>query len=139
MPRWSEADLEKLQARTVGPTGAVSRNPVPITSRVTKYRNKPTVVDNIRFDSLAEAKRYNELKVLQSGGAIVDLQLQPKFHLIVGEELVCTYTADFGYRDPVHRRRIIEDVKSTATKTPQYRIKVKLLKALTGIEVREVA
>jgi hypothetical protein len=137
MTRWSEADLEKLQARTVGPTGSVSTCAVPITSHVTKYGNKPTVVDNIRFDSQAEAKRYNELKLFQHAGQICDLELQPKFPLLVNGELVCTYIGDFRYYS--HGYQVIEDVKSKATKTPQYRIKVKLLKALTGIEVREVA
>lgn len=139
MTRWSEADLVTLQARTVGPMGTVNRNPVPITSRVTKYGNKPTIVDNIVFDSVAEAKRYNELKLFEKGGAILDLHLQPEFPLIVGEDLVCTYIADFSYRDPIHKRLVVEDVKSSATKTRAYRIKVKLLKALTGIIVREVA
>jgi len=102
-----------------------------------KYHNKPTVVDGIKFDSKAEARRYNELKLLVRACEISDLQLQPKFPLVVNGELVCTYIADFSYEMRFHR--IVEDVKSPASKTPQYRIKVKLLKALTGIEIREVA
>jgi hypothetical protein len=137
MTRWSEQDLQRYQARTVGPNGDVSRNPVPITTHVRKYRNKPTIVDDIMFDSVAEAKRYNELKFFLSASEITNLELQPKFPLEVNGQLVCTYIADFSYWS--HGCRVIEDVKSDATKTPQYRIKVKLLKALTGIIVREVA
>jgi hypothetical protein len=137
MTRWSEADLVALQARTVGPTGTVNRNPVPITSRVTKYGNKPTMVDGIPFDSLAEARRYNELKLFVHAGDLSNLELQPKFPLVVNGELVCTYIADFSYEQRGYR--VIEDVKSRASKTRAYRIKVKLLKALTGIIVREVA
>ena len=137
MTRWSEEELQRYNARTVGPTGVVNRNSVPITPSVRKYRNKPTMVGDILFDSMAEARRYNELKLLEQGGAIADLKLQPKFPLMVNDELVCIYTGDFSYQS--HGYRVIEDVKSEATKTPQYRIKVKLLKALTGIEVREVA
>jgi hypothetical protein len=135
--RWSEEDLQRYQARNVGPNGEVSRNPVPITTRIKKYRNKPTMVDEILFDSVAEAKRYNELKFFQAAGQISNLELQPKFPLEVNGALVCTYIADFSYMS--HGYRVIEDVKSNATKTPQYRIKVKLLKALTGIVVLEVA
>lgn len=137
MTRWTETDLVNLQARPVGPAGTVSKRPVPIISRVTKYGNKPTVVDNIRFDSLAEAKRYSELKLFHHEGSLTDLELQPKFALVVNGEKVCTYIADFSYK--IRGMLVVEDVKSPASKTPVYRVKVKLLKALTGIIVREVA
>lgn len=102
-----------------------------------KFRNIPCEVDGIKFDSRAEARRYNELKLLVRACEISDLELQPKFPLVVNGELVCIYIADFSYTLRFHR--IVEDVKSPASKTPQYRIKVKLLHALTGIAVREVA
>lgn len=106
-------------------------------TRRTKFGNIRTEVDGIKFDSRAEARRYNELKLLDRAGEIEHLGLQPKFDLTVNGHLVCRYIADFSYWSRGYR--VIEDVKSKATKTPQYRIKVKLLKALTGIEVREVA
>lgn len=102
-----------------------------------KFQNIPCEVDGIKFDSRAEGRRYNELKLFVAGGEISNLELQPKFQLEVNGALVCTYVADFSYQQRGYR--IVEDVKSKATKTRQYRIKVKLLKALTGIEVREVA
>ncbi len=108
-----------------------------LTPGLRKFRNVPCEVDGIKFDSKAEARRYNELKLFVRAGDLSNLELQPKFPLIVNGALVCTYVADFSYEQRGYR--IIEDVKSTATKTPQYRIKIKLLKALTGIEVREVA
>jgi hypothetical protein len=102
-----------------------------------KYRNRPCVVDGIRFDSIAEAKRFNELKLFVAAGEISNLELQPKFPLVVNGGLVCVYIADFSYSERGYR--VVEDVKSPVTRTAQYRIKVKLLKALTGIVVREVA
>lgn len=33
-----------------------------------KYKNKKTEVDGIMFDSLKEARRYGELKLLVRGG-----------------------------------------------------------------------
>lgn len=137
MTRWTEADIEKLQARVVGPTGTVSKQPVPITSRVTKYGNKPCEVDGFKFDSRAEARRYNELKLLEHAGEISELELQPNFPLFIGTTLICTYIADFRYLS--NGRSVTEDVKSPASRTPQYRIKAKLVKALYGIEIREVA
>lgn len=105
--------------------------------RKRKFQNIPCEIDGIKFDSRAEARRYNELKLLQREGSICKLELQPKFPLAINGQLICTYIADFSYE--LRGYRFIEDVKSKATKTPQYRIKMKLLKALTGIEVREVA
>lgn len=106
--------------------------------RTRKYRNVPTVVDNIRFDSKAEARRYGELKLLERVGEISRLELQPKFGLTVGGIHVCDYVGDFQYLDKKAGAWVTEDVKSSATKTPVYRIKKKLVKALYGVDIREV-
>ena len=47
-----------------------------------KYRNIKTEVDGIKFDSKREAQRYQELKLLEKGGVISNLELQPKFELL---------------------------------------------------------
>lgn len=46
-----------------------------------KYGNKKTVVDNITFDSIAEAKYYQQLKWLKEAKQIKDFKLQPRFLL----------------------------------------------------------
>ena len=46
-----------------------------------KYRNKKVAIDGIVFDSQAEGKRYQELKLLLKNGDIKDLELQPRFIL----------------------------------------------------------
>lgn len=46
-----------------------------------KYGNKKTVVDNIIFDSKAEATYYQQLKWLKQAKQIKDFKLQPKFLL----------------------------------------------------------
>ena len=46
-----------------------------------KYRNSPTMVGMIRFDSKADAKRYWELKLLAQGKQIHDLKRQIPFAL----------------------------------------------------------
>jgi hypothetical protein len=103
-----------------------------------KYRNKPTTVDGIRFASMKEARRWDELKLLERAGEIADLKRQQPFALKVNGRLICTYVADAVFRDVKTGETVIEDVKSPITrKNPTYRIKAKLMAALHG-EVREV-
>ncbi len=101
-----------------------------------KYGAIPTVVDDIRFASKKEAQRYSQLKLLLQAGEITNLELQPKYRLEVNGIHVGDYVADFRYeRDG---ETIVEDVKSPATKTPVYRLKKKLMKAIHGVEITEV-
>lgn len=44
-----------------------------------KYKNRKTTVDGIKFDSQAEANRYCELKMLQQTGKIIGFGRQPSF------------------------------------------------------------
>ena len=39
---------------------------------MSKYRNKRVTLDGIHFDSLAEARRYGELKLLELISAIAE-------------------------------------------------------------------
>lgn len=106
--------------------------------RPSKYLARKVVVDGREFDSAKEARRYGDLKLLERAGEISALEIQPKFPLKVNDRLVCTYKADFAYLTRAGAR-VVEDVKSEFTrKLPVYRIKVKLLKALTDISVVEV-
>lgn len=62
--------------------------------------------DGITFDSVAEAKRYDELRLAQLAGQVVMFLRQPKFDLGGGT----TYSADFlvfWHNDTV----TVEDVK----------------------------
>lgn len=102
-----------------------------------KYRAQATVVDDIRFDSKAEAKRYKTLAALERTGVISRLELQPSFMLIDGftdaqgnKHRAITYKADFSYY--VDGERVVEDVKGM--QTPVFKMKHKLLamRYLTG-------
>lgn len=101
-----------------------------------KYHAKPTIIDGIRFASKAESKQYSILKFLQNDGQIKDLKLQPGFKLYVNGQLICTYVADFQYVDLRTGLTVIEDVKGVPT--PVYKVKKKLMKAILGIEIKEV-
>lgn len=103
---------------------------------MTKYNAKRTTLDGISFDSKAEANRYATLKRMQTAGIIRDLEIKPKFPCEVAGRKVCTYIADFGYRTD-QDGRVIEDVKGV--KTSVYRLKKKLVEALHGVQIVEVA
>lgn len=110
-------------------------------TRASKYGAKPTVVDNIRFASQKEARRYGELKLMERGGLIRLLTLQPRYPLKVNDQLVCTYVADFSYSTANGEgggigKVIVEDVKGL--RTPMYRLKAKLFAALHGFPIVEV-
>tara|TARA_R110000824_G_scaffold132271_12_gene294698 strand:+ start:252 stop:575 length:324 start_codon:yes stop_codon:yes gene_type:complete len=104
--------------------------------RKSKYNAVKTEVDGIVFASKAEAKRYGELRLLLMADEIRQLEMQPKFPCHVNGALICTYVADFKYRDQRTGERIIEDVKGM--KTPVYNLKKKLVEAVYGIEITEV-
>lgn len=101
-----------------------------------KFGNAAVVVDGYRFPSQREANRYLVLKASQQAKEISDLKIQPAWRLHVNGEFVCDYVADFSYVR--HARLVVEDAKSKATKTPEYRIKRKLMFAVERILVVEV-
>lgn len=110
-----------------------------------KYGAVATVVDGVRFSSKAEARRYTELRLLEKAGEIKGLEVQPKFKLMVPEcgsgfdVQVGHYVADFRYRQGPKGVLVVEDVKSTPTKTAIYRLKKKMVEATHGIQITEVA
>lgn len=85
------------------------------------------------FDSKKEARRYEELKLLEKAGQIADLQTQVKFDLDVNGIRIATYKADFVYREG--GKRVVEDVKGYPN--DRWPMKKKLMRAIHGIEVRE--
>lgn len=101
--------------------------------RPSKYRNKPQVVDGVRFASKAEAKRDAELLLLERAGKIRGLKRQPRFPLKVKDALICTYVGDWEYweKDPrpnYPTTHVVEDRKGVLT--PAFKIKWALAKAL---------
>jgi hypothetical protein len=111
-------------------------------SKPRKYRNNPTVLDGVKFDSKAEARRYAELQLLLRAGQIRNLRRQVRFELLPSVRLhgaqratpALTYVCDFAYEEG--GREVIEDVKGAVTK--EYRIKRHLMKALLGLDIREL-
>ncbi len=92
-----------------------------------KYKAIKTEVDGITFASKREARYYADLKLLERAGEITHLELQPKFPLVVNGKKVCTYIADFMFRDKDGQLKVW-DVKGVIT--PTFQIKRKLTEAL---------
>jgi hypothetical protein len=102
-----------------------------------KFKNKRTEVDGVKFDSKKEAARWQQLKLMEDAGLVKDLKRQVRFALEVKEQLIGYYVADFTYLDA--SGFVVEDVKSDFTrKNPVYILKKKLMKAIHDIEIREV-
>jgi hypothetical protein len=71
-------------------------------------------------------------------GEARNLRLQVPYKLEVNGSLICKYIADFVYEERQRDgswREHVEDVKGF--KTPEYKLKAKLMKAVHGIIVRE--
>lgn len=106
--------------------------------RKNKYGVSPKnerTVDGIVFASKKEAKRWGELRLLETAGHIAFLERQPRFDIAVRCVHICFYKADFRYTNP-DGSVTIEDVKGFPT--PLYRLKKKLVEALYGIKIIEV-
>ena len=108
----------------------------------TKYKSKPVELDGIRFSSIKEAKRYRDLKLLQSAGKIANLRLQVPYELapkvkIAGDKRArpaIRFYADFVYQQ--EGREVVEDAKGM--RLPMYKLKRHLMATVFGIHVQEV-
>ena len=119
---------------------------------MTKYHSKKTTRGGVTFDSRREARRYDELLLLQQAGKIRNLRRQVKFVLIPTQrepsqigtrggvkkgkllERECSYIADFVYVE--NGKIVVEDTKGLRTK--DYIIKRKLMLYVHNIRIREV-
>jgi hypothetical protein len=93
-----------------------------------KYGAVATERDGQRFDSKAEARRYDELKLLQASGEVSFFLRQVPFHLPGG----VTYRADyliFWTAGVV----TIEDVKGY--ETSEFKAKKRMVEALYPVEI----
>ena len=132
-----------------------------------KLGNIEIVVDGVKFDSKAEARRYSQLRLLEKAGEISDIRCQVVYELIpahyeyvptgkifsrgarkgqaeykrVTVELPVTYRADFVYKDK-DGNTVVEDVKGyTDPKSATYAkfvLKRKLMLWIHGVKVKEV-
>lgn len=123
-----------------------------------KYYNvKTKTTDGLIFDSTREARRWEQLLLMQKAGQIKDIQRQVEYELIPAQyesyeryskkgkrlkdgvhliEREVKYIADFVYTKVETGETIVEDAKGVRTK--DYTIKRKLMLAVHGIRIKEV-
>ena len=113
-----------------------------------KYRAQRTTVDGITFDSKKEARRWQELRLLEKAGEIRQLERQVRFHLWAycsgapkdikirsqgyPNGRAATWVADFVYHE--NGAQVIEDVKGMDTQVS--RLKRAIVEAMLGTEIR---
>lgn len=122
---------------------------------MSKYNSEKITVDGETFHSKKEARRWQELRLLEKAGKIHDLRRQVPFTLIptqyetyqrwskkTGKRLKdgkrcleqgCAYVADFVYYNG--GEQIVEDAKGV--RTADYIIKRKLMLFVHGIRIIE--
>ncbi len=100
-----------------------------------KYGNRRTEIDGIKFDSKHEAAIYQELMFRVRAGELKTICRQVKFDLPGG----IVYVADFVTIRPDFSIEGVYDAKSPITKQNRtYINKKKQMKACWGIEIQEV-
>jgi hypothetical protein len=104
-----------------------------------KYRNIKVKVGAKTLDSKKEARRYQELMLLEKAGIIKELQAQVRYELQPSYKIknktirAIIYVADFVYKE--NETLVIEDVKGFRNEV--YKIKKKLFEFKYGIEIKE--
>jgi hypothetical protein len=107
-----------------------------------KYRNVPTVVDGVRYDSAKEARHAQLLQAMLRDGLIRNLRRQVTYLLEVNGVLICRYKPDFVFEElspPTEGMgwwTVVQDVKGYLT--PEYKLKKKLMLACHGIDIQEI-
>ena len=122
LQKWAAAERKKQGRRPI-PSSA---DDTPASGR--KYHNKPTervtAAGNVlRFDSQKEARRYDELILLEQAGEIRNLRMQVDFTLqeaytdTEGRRVrAIRYKADFTYE-----RRVVRTVQKEVPEGPPYK------------------
>lgn len=85
-----------------------------------KYGAEPTRIGDRVFASKAEARRAQELQLLERAGEIERLEYQPRFVLCAHPR--CAVTLDFRYYDRRDNRTHIEDIKGVLTRDMRTRL-----------------
>ena len=86
------------------------------------------------FPSQREYRRYRALRVLEAYGDIKDLELQPRYPMIVNQIKVGEYRADFRYIEK-DGSVVVEDTKGVVTQI--YALKKKIVEAQYGFKIKE--
>lgn len=106
-----------------------SSNAKPV--KQNKYRAKKTWMDGICFDSRKEAAYYEDCKILVRAGELDGFIYHGKMVCVEGtdkDDRAALYEPDFVLFYPEGTYRVV-DVKSEATITNEFKLKMKALRA----------
>ena len=147
-PKAQQQAMAQIMAREAEKTKAAEEEKKRKSS---KYHAEKSSRGDLTFDSKKEARRYDELMLMQNADMIRDLKLQVRFCLIEGYTTTENvkhkgeyYVADFVYErktapdcnGDVHWLKVVEDAKGYRTQV--YRNKAKLFREKFGFSITEV-
>lgn len=104
-----------------------------------KFRNVPRTIEfqgsRCSFQSGLEARRAQELDLMEKAGVISGLKRQPRYQIVVEGTDIGLYVADFTYYDNERKCEVVEECKGVWTELARW--KVRLFEALykTRVEV----
>lgn len=130
--RWTPQQAAIVQARLAAQGAKVDRrNPFQTVGEtpVTKYRSKAIVVDDMRFDSKLEAKRYCQLYALRLAGDVAWFTRQVPFYLPGGVRLVVDFLVCWRSGEIT-----LEDCKGFMT--DKAKTKIRIAEAFHKIKIR---
>ena len=105
--------------------------------RLSKFNSIPLrCLAGHMHQSQLEARRCNELGLMEKAGVIRDLEQQVRFRLDVNGQHICDYICDWKYFDIERGCEVVEDAKGILTDV--CRIKLKLMAAVRGVNVEIV-
>lgn len=139
---WSDianTSIGKINKHKVADLWSDKPKPKP---KQSKFNNIKVVIDGIKFDSLGEGRRYEQLRRFERNGLIRNLRLQEVYILtptMKKEDGTTikrkTYKADFVYFNVIKGCEVVEDFKGR--KTQVYKDKAKDMKHKHSIEIYE--
>lgn len=98
-----------------------------------KYKNSKVSLNGVNFDSKKEAKRYQDLLLLQEKGLIANLERQKRFEICpkipnIKNSRAKHYICDFFYLNKETDKYVVEDVKGKYTASlPLFKLKWQLM------------
>ena len=132
--RMTELEYAEFLSRKKQREAAAPDAPSKAPQRGSKYGNRKTELDGLRFDSRHEADCYETLRLRGLAGKFYGLARQVTFFLPGGVK----YIADFVTLNADGTYTVI-DAKSEATRKDKvYRLKRRQMEQCLGIEIEEV-
>ena len=100
-------------------------------SSYNKYKNKPVVIDGIRFASGREGSFYVKLKLLKKAGIVTKFDMQVKYMITKKRYYLLDFKVWYADGD-------IQYIDVKGFRTPVYKLKKDIVEDKYGIKITEV-